>query len=200
MHPNDNILYQTERYHTNTFGYDIPITSDGDYVLVLKFCEVYFAAPDQKVFDVMLNGEHTIISDLDIYDKVGRGVAHDEYIPFTISKGRLFYSGEDSEIRGNKIRVEFIKGFKDNPKINAMFVIKGKMEHVPRLQTLAEPEPMQSDWPKKKEDDDDFVPKNRRPSGPKMPDPYTLDDSSAMLPIFIALGAFVPFLFCLCKL
>lgn len=88
MHPNDNILYQTERYHTNTFGYDIPITSDGDYVLVLKFCEVYFAAPDQKVFDVMLNGEHTIISDLDIYDKVGRGVAHDEYIPFTISKGK----------------------------------------------------------------------------------------------------------------
>nr|CAI5825916.1 unnamed protein product [Callosobruchus analis] len=86
--PNDYILYQTERYHTNTFGYDIPVHSDGDYVLVLKFCEVYFNAPDQKVFDVVLNGEHTIVSDLDIFEKVGRGVAHDEYIPFKISKGK----------------------------------------------------------------------------------------------------------------
>lgn len=85
--PQDNILYQTERYHKNTFGYDIPLSEDGDYVLVLKFCEVYFNAPDQKVFDVVLNGDHTIISDLDIFEKVGRGVAYDEYIPFKISKG-----------------------------------------------------------------------------------------------------------------
>lgn len=85
--PNDQILYQTERYHTNTFGYDIPLNTDGDYVLVLKFCEVYFNAPDQKVFDIVLNGDHTIVSDLDIFDKVGKGVAHDEYIPFRIQKG-----------------------------------------------------------------------------------------------------------------
>lgn len=85
--PNDNILYQTERYHTNTFGYDIPLNADGDYVLVLKFCEVYFNAPDQKVFDVVLNGDHTIVSDLDIFEKVGKGIAHDEYVPFKIAKG-----------------------------------------------------------------------------------------------------------------
>lgn len=85
--PNDHILYQTERYHTSTFGYDIPIHADGEYVLVLKFSEVYFNAPDQKVFDVVLNGDHTIVSDLDIFEKVGRGVAHDEHIPFKISKG-----------------------------------------------------------------------------------------------------------------
>lgn len=46
---NDHILYQTERYHHNTFGYDIPINKDGDYVMVLKFCEVYFNAPNMKV-------------------------------------------------------------------------------------------------------------------------------------------------------
>jgi len=45
----DQILYQTERYHMNTFGYEIPIARDGDYVLVLKFSEVWFALPDQKV-------------------------------------------------------------------------------------------------------------------------------------------------------
>ena len=84
---NDQILYQTERYHTNTFGYDIPLNTDGEYVMVLKFCEVYFNAPDQKVFDVVLNDDHTVVSDLDIFDKVGRGIAHDEYVPFQISKG-----------------------------------------------------------------------------------------------------------------
>lgn len=194
--PNDNILYQTERYHTNTFGYDIPIQQDGEYVLVLKFCEVYFNAPDQKVFDVVLNGDHTIISDLDIFDKVGRGVAHDEYVPFKISKGKLFYKEEESDIRGGKIRVEFIKGYKDNPKINAMYVMKGKLEHVPKLPPLPiEPDPIEE-----QREEPETITKNRRPSGPKQPDPYAMDDSSVMLPVFIAIGAFIPLLFCLCKL
>lgn len=47
--PNDQILYQTERYHHSTFGYDIPISEDGDYIMILKFCEVYFNAPNMKV-------------------------------------------------------------------------------------------------------------------------------------------------------
>lgn len=45
----DQILYQTERYHHSTFGYDIPIDDDGEYVLVLKFCEVYFNSANKKV-------------------------------------------------------------------------------------------------------------------------------------------------------
>ena len=45
----DQIIYQTERYHTSTFGYDIPISEDGRYMLVLKFSEVYFNAPNMKV-------------------------------------------------------------------------------------------------------------------------------------------------------
>ncbi|KAJ8985053.1 hypothetical protein NQ317_016965 [Molorchus minor] len=194
--PNDYILYQTERYHTDSFGYDIPVNSDGDYVLVLKFCEVYFNAPDQKVFDIVLNGEHILIADLDIFDKVGRGVAHDEYIPFRVTKGNLIVNNEESEIGGGRIRVEFIKGNKDNPKINAMYVIKGTLEDVPRLPPIpAEPSTTE---PEKEEPE--IISKSRRPSGPKQPDPYTMDDSSLMLPIFIAIGAFIPLLFCLCKL
>ena len=45
----DQIIYQTERYHTSTFGYDIPISEDGRYMLILKFSEVYFNAPNMKV-------------------------------------------------------------------------------------------------------------------------------------------------------
>lgn len=45
----DEVLYRTERYHTSTFGYNIPVSGDGKYALVLKFCEVYFNDPNMKV-------------------------------------------------------------------------------------------------------------------------------------------------------
>lgn len=194
---NDQILYQTERYHHSTFGYDIPVKEDGDYVLVLKFSEVYFNAPNMKVFDVVLNGDHTIVADLDIFDHVGRGVAHDEFIPFSVSKGRLLYNEEESDIRGGKIRVEFIKGYRDNPKINAIYVMKGSVDDVPKLPPMPS-EPEADEF--KDEVEEKKQAKNRRPSGPKTPDPYQSDDPSIMLPVFVVIGAFIPILFCLCKL
>lgn len=230
----DEYLYQTERYHTATFGYDIPIAGDGEYALVLKFSEVYFTAPNMKVFDVVLNGEHTIVEQLDIYQNVGKGVAHDEIVYFTVSRGRLYHKEEESEIRGGgRIRVEFVKGLRDNPKINAIVLFKGSASQLTAIPKLP---PME-----KKRDEqlgnsvgagienDDFMfgdqqqgnaqqrnrrqtagqqttadtltsRKSRKTSGPKQQDPYALDDSTVMLPVFIAIGAFIPLLFCLCKL
>lgn len=52
--PQDQILYQTERYNMNTFGYTLPLTKDGNYVLVLKFSEVWFTSPGQKVHLVIV--------------------------------------------------------------------------------------------------------------------------------------------------
>ncbi|XP_022114395.1 malectin-A [Pieris rapae] len=193
----DEILYQTERYHHSTFGYDIPANKDGDYVLVLKFSEVYFNAPNMKVFDVVLNGDHTIVADLDIFDKVGRGVAHDEYIPYSIKNGKLYYNDEESDIRGSKIKVEFIKGYRDNPKINALYVMRGSIEEVPKLPPIVWPE---TEAEEPREAQEEKVTKSKRASGPKQPDPYSIDDSSVMVPLFITIGAFLPLLFCLCKL
>lgn len=51
--PEDQILYQTERYNEDTFGYDIPIREEGDYILVMKYAEVYFAQSQQKVLQLM---------------------------------------------------------------------------------------------------------------------------------------------------
>lgn len=246
----DEYLYQTERYHTSTFGYDIPTAADGEYVLILKFCEVYFQAPNMKVFDVVLNGDHTVITDLDIYQQVGgRGIAHDEYVYFSISRGRLFFKGDESDIRGGRIRIEFIKGYRDNPKINAIVLLKGNdIDNIPKLPPIKHninneryvPEDSEDDeqvfdqeefYQKQKQiqhekdikyqqelhrlehqydsDNDDTFEnidndnsnRERKTSGPKQEDPYSMDDSSSvMLPVFIAIGAFIPLLFCLCKL
>ena len=80
------------------------------------------------MFDVTLNGVHTIVSYLDIFEKVGKAVAHDEYIPFRVTKGKILVNDEESELVGKKIRVEFIKGNQDNPKVNAIYVMKGLLE------------------------------------------------------------------------
>lgn len=193
----DQILYQTERYHHNTFGYDVPISQDGDYVMILKFCEVYFNSPNMKVFDVVLNGDHTVVTDLDIFERVGRGVAHDEYVPFRVQGGKLIYNDEESDILAGKIRVEFIKGYRDNPKINAIAVVKGTLEDIPQLGPIPQdPEEYHS----MQEEEEETPVRSRHTSGPRTPDPYSIDDSSVMLPVFVAIGAFIPLLFCLCKL
>jgi len=104
----DKQLYQTERYSSETFGYTIPMSSnDEDYVLWLKFSEVWFNAPNLKVFDVTLN-DVVVVDSLDIFDKVGRGVAHDEVIPFHIRKNKIIINGK-SEPFNNEIKVEFVK-------------------------------------------------------------------------------------------
>lgn len=56
-----------------------------------------------------LNGEHVVIHELDIFGKVGRGVAHDELIPFSVRNGKLKYNGETSDIMDGTIPVEFVK-------------------------------------------------------------------------------------------
>lgn len=94
--------------------------------------------------------------------------------------------------------MEFIKGYKDNPKINAMYVVKGELEDVPKLPPIPMEQPPLEAAAQKEEPE---PPKSRpRASGPKLPDPYDSDESSIMLPVFIAIGAFIPIVFCLCKL
>lgn len=198
----DEILYKTERYHTSTFGYEIPLAGDGDYVLVLKFCEVYFNTVNSKVFDIVLNGDHGIVGDLDIYASVGKGTAHDEYIYFSVSRNRLYYKEEESEIRGGKVRVEFIKGYRDNPKINGIVLIKGTdVNNIPKLPalTVETPEPSEP-FELPIEEEKPVTSKPRKTSGPKTQNPYSTMDDQLMISIFVGIVLFIPLLFCLCRL
>ncbi|KAM8885769.1 malectin [Spinachia spinachia] len=206
----DQILYQTERYNEDTFGYDIPIREEGDYILVMKYAEVYFSQSQQKVFDVRLNG-HVVVKDLDIFERVGHSTAHDEIVSFSIRRGKLSVQGEVSTFNG-RLTVEFVKGYYDNPKVCALYVMKGTLEDVPKLQPhpgLEKPEE-----PEEEEDGEEYsepgeeggkkkVPagsKTRVQSGPRTPNPYAADNSSLMFPILVAFGVFIPTLFCLCRL
>ena len=61
-----------------------------------------------QVFDARLNHQHMVIKDLDIYDRVGYGVAHDEYIPFSLRNGQLKFGPHSSPFSGT-LYVEFVK-------------------------------------------------------------------------------------------
>ncbi|CAK9303281.1 unnamed protein product [Gordionus sp. m RMFG-2023] len=136
VNKHDAILYQSERYHHSSFGYDIPIKEDGDYVLVLKFSEIYFTKPYQKIFNILLNDEN-VVSGLDIYDRAGFCIAHDEIVPFTISRNKLLVNDKQIDIDGS-ITLTLEKTKYDNPKLNAFYVMKGKPEDIPPLPPISE--------------------------------------------------------------
>ena len=63
-------------------------------------------------------------------------MAHDEYIEFEVSDGKILYEGDESEITGGKMRVEFIKSYRDNPKVNAIILFKGRLSGMNHFSVL----------------------------------------------------------------
>jgi hypothetical protein len=99
----DAELYQTERWASEDLNYDLPIYSPGKYVLVLKFSEVYFNSPTEKIFDVAV-GKELIIKNIDIYSKVGKATAYDEFVEFEFKNNKIY------------IRVNIYYNFKNQGK------------------------------------------------------------------------------------
>ena len=119
----DQTLYQTERWSSETLTYSLPLKLgiNGKYALILKFSEVYFNNKGEKIFNVAL-GKENIIKNLDIFAKVGKAEAYDEYIEFEIKNKQVLYKNRNCNkaLDGDKLLVNFIKGSADNPKINAI--------------------------------------------------------------------------------
>lgn len=125
----DPALYQTERYDLQDFSYFIPLAEPGDYVLILKFSEIYFNSEGQKKFFVRI-GDNYVVKDLDIYAHVGKTAAYDEFVEFNYDGEKVIINGKETKdaISNNQLKVDFIKSDKDNPKINAMLLINGSLK------------------------------------------------------------------------
>lgn len=119
-------VYQTERYALDTFDYEIPLNSAGNYVLILKFSEVYFNSEGEKVFHVKI-GNKIVVNSLDIYKKVGKAAAYDEFIELEVRDNQLYHN--DQEVsegwNGAKLKVQFVKTGRDNPKVNGIVLVQG---------------------------------------------------------------------------
>ena len=125
-------VFQTERWSDTDFSYSLPIKGEGKYVLILKFSEVYFNSPNEKVFNVAI-GQETILKEVDIFAKIGKVSALNEYIELEVKNGNLFYKGRVIDENGwnvstKTMKLKFIKLEKDNPKINGIVLVKGGIE------------------------------------------------------------------------
>jgi hypothetical protein len=103
----DDTLYKSERY--GDFSYAVPMPN-GNYVVTLKFAEIYWSAADRRVFSVKIGGQE-VISNLDLFAKVGKNRAYDVEIPVNVHDGVL--------------RIEFVT-IKDNAKVSAISVRKAQ--------------------------------------------------------------------------
>ena len=139
----DQVLYQTERWSSETLTYSIPLKSNinGKYVLNLKFSEVYFTNKGDKIFNVAL-GRETIIKNLDIYSKVGKAYALDEYIEFEIRNKQVYYKNKNcaKALMGDKLQINFVKGSADNPKVNAILLVKGSLKDTDYIEKMKKEE------------------------------------------------------------
>jgi hypothetical protein len=81
----DDRLYQSERY--GDFSYAIPV-ANGDYLVTLKFAEIYWSQVGQRVFNVSMEGK-VVLSNLDLVAKVGPKAAYDVTLPITVTDGVL---------------------------------------------------------------------------------------------------------------
>ncbi|MGL5017842.1 MAG: malectin domain-containing carbohydrate-binding protein, partial [Luteolibacter sp.] len=103
----DDTLYQSERW-LSALNYSIPL-ANGNYQVTLMFAEIFPQnnAVGKRSFSVTLEGA-TVITNLDIFSKVGLNAAYHETHITTVSDGQL--------------NIDFIKGV-NNPKISAIRVI-----------------------------------------------------------------------------
>lgn len=99
--------------------------------MILKFSEVYFQAANEKVFDVAL-GRKTILKNLDIFATVGKSHAYDEYVELELKNDKIYHNNAEAadayDSQKKAVKIRFLKGPKDNPKINAIVILKGTVE------------------------------------------------------------------------
>ena len=82
----DDYIYQSERY--NDFSYAIPI-ADGDYLVTLKFAEIYHSSSGARIFDVDIEDQQ-VIDNLDVAYAAGSvNTAYDVSFPTTVEDGTL---------------------------------------------------------------------------------------------------------------
>jgi hypothetical protein len=79
-------LYQTCRWYNNTLNYQFNVPN-GSRTVTLKFAEIYWDGPNQRVFNVAINGQ-TVLANFDIAAAAGGSFrAVDRTFPVNVTNG-----------------------------------------------------------------------------------------------------------------
>jgi hypothetical protein len=129
----DEIIYKTVLFSNElNFGFNIPVMSDGKYWLLMKFMERDFGNASKRIFNVTLNGHHTILSKLDIFAQAGLYTALEKFIFFGVCNQTLRFEGENSTIIDQKIQIGFLSN--DQPIIlSSVALLKGDIMDISKI-------------------------------------------------------------------
>lgn len=83
-----DLIFQSERF--GNFSYELPV-GNGTYQVTLLLAEVYFSAPNKRVFDVSIEGQERI-SNLDLFALVGKDAAYSVTETVEVTDGSLSLS------------------------------------------------------------------------------------------------------------
>jgi len=81
----DDILFQTERFGNFSYNIDLP---NGKYDVVLMFAEVFWSDAGKRVFNISIEGVE-VISNLDIWARVGKNIQYEERYRINLTDGEL---------------------------------------------------------------------------------------------------------------
>ncbi|CAG9335958.1 unnamed protein product [Blepharisma stoltei] len=121
----NDYIYQSERVATGTWGYDIPVSPDGAYVLILQFSEIYFTQTGKRKFTVKI-GSYVVYSNLDIVAASSYNAAFDLFTEFTLTSGSVYIGGNliSGAFSGGILNVRFTPSL-ELAKIAGILLIRG---------------------------------------------------------------------------
>lgn len=97
--------------------------------MITKFAEMWFRESGKRAFDIKF-GDCVVAEKLDVFSKVGKFAAYDEYTEFEMKVDQIFYKDKlcSGALKGNKLIVQFEKINIDNPMVNAIVLYQGGLE------------------------------------------------------------------------
>jgi hypothetical protein len=117
----DPKLYQSERY--GNFSY--AVAANGEYLVTLRFAEIYWSNVGQRVFDVEIEGA-VVIDNLDLIARAGKNVAYNVVVPVHVTDGMLNISFR-SVVNNAKVSAIEISSAEESPKHWADYAVSLKM-------------------------------------------------------------------------
>jgi Malectin domain len=145
----DKIIYQSYEHsyqNTPSIKYEIPLKSDGLYLLITKYS--FFPKDPNSTQNMKLNDKIQLASNFNVNKLCGgEGKICDEYFYFCVSDKILYYKDHSSIVQDEKIHID-ISSTEGYANIAGLVVLKGSLGEHKHLKSSATNEKLHFDFEK----------------------------------------------------
>lgn len=131
LYTREQHIYYTERHADDVIAYALPLKKPGLYTLILKFMEMHFTEPGQRMFDIQI-GKKFVALNIDIINETqSRYAALEKYYEIELTEEYEFFFEDElceEAYEEGKFELRIVRGKADLPKIDAIVVVRGGSE------------------------------------------------------------------------